>query len=223
MKKWFITGTDTDVGKTFVSVAILKQLNARRLQAFGLKPIASGCEMTKQGLRNADALALQAASGLKLDYAMHNPIAFADPVAPHLAAKAKGQAIELDDINLHYQNLCQQPLDILLTEGAGGWRLPLGQGQYLSDFAKAQNMQVMMVVGMRLGCLNHAMLTAEAIKHDGLKLIGWVANQVELDMPLLNENIASLKEQLDAPFLGHIPRLKAPDEAQRYLDLSPLL
>lgn len=223
MKHWFITGTDTEVGKTFVSVAILHQLQARRLTALGVKPIASGCEKTDDGLRNADALALQQASGIKLEYAMHNPIAFADPVAPHLAAKAEGKTISLESLDVHFEALRQQPLDILLTEGAGGWRLPVGQGKYLSDFVRQQKMQVILVVGIRLGCLNHAMLTAEAIERDGLQLIGWVANQVEVKMPMAAENIASLKEQLSAPFLGHIPRLKTPGEAQRYLDLSPLL
>lgn len=223
MRSYFVTGTDTEVGKTFVTHSMLHQLAYRRFKTIGFKPVASGCSQTSQGLRNSDALALQEASTVRLNYQQVNPYAFAPPIAPHIAAAQSGQTIDLARLHHHYAELKTLSPDFILTEGAGGWRLPLGQGKFLSDFVRDENMEVVLVVGMRLGCLNHAHLTAEIIAADGLKLAGWVANQVELEMVNIESNLESLKQSITAPFLGHIPRLNDPEHAQQYLDLTPLL
>ncbi|WP_102796844.1 dethiobiotin synthase [Bowmanella denitrificans] len=223
MRRFFVTGTDTEVGKTFVSQAILHQLKDRRLQTVAFKPVASGCEFTADGLRNSDAIALQQAASIAVPYELVNPVAFAEPVAPHIAAHHAGTPIDFAQLEQALVGLSSFNPDILLVEGAGGWRLPLGQGRFLSEFVVAQQMQVILVVGMRLGCLNHALLTAEAIRRDGLQLVGWVANQVEVDMPYQAENLSLLEQQLNAPLLGHIPRLSAAKTAHQYLDLTPLI
>jgi dethiobiotin synthetase len=229
MKKhaFFVTGTDTEVGKTFITQGLLLAMDAAGLSTAAYKPVAAGCEQTNQGLRNEDALLLQAASNIALTYSEVNPIAFAEPVAPHLAAQNLAQNISLQAINYGFIHLQQKQTDVLMVEGAGGWRLPLGRNsigvqQYLSDFAMQHKLPVIMVVGMRLGCLNHALLTAQAICFDGLQLVGWVANQINSEMPYLDENIQSLKEQLNAPFIGSVPKLDAPEKALEYLDLSSL-
>ena len=229
-RAFFVTGTDTEVGKTFVTEALLILLNEKGVLTAGYKPIAAGCERTAKGLRNEDALALQQHSSIDLSYDEVNPIAFEAAVAPHLAAKNLNednttQPISVDTVREGFICLLQKKPDVLIVEGAGGWRLPLGidfEGlpRYLSEFAVEQNLSVILVVGMRLGCLNHAVLTAECIRNDGLKIAGWVANQVDPDMPLLEDNIDSLKTFLDAPLLGVLPKLGAPEDAGAYLDLS---
>lgn len=203
-KSYFITGTDTDVGKTHVACALLQALNQQGLSSAAYKPIAAGCEPSSEGLRNRDALVLQHHSSLNLHYSEVNPIAFAEPVAPHLAAKRQKQTIDLQKISSGYQQLLAKQPDVLFTEGAGGWRLPLGQGQYLSDFVIAHKIPVILVVGIRLGCLNHALLSAEAIESDGLTLVGWVANNLSDNMPYARENIQHLQQQLNAPFLAEL-------------------
>jgi len=227
-KTFFITGTDTEVGKTFISQALLLAFNARGLSTAAYKPVAAGCEETSQGLRNNDALLLQAASSVSLSYQELNPIAFVEPVAPHLAAQQRQQKISLQDISQGFEHLQNKQADVLLVEGAGGWRLPLGETesgkqQFLSDFAIEHKLPVILVVGMRLGCLNHALLTAEVIQHDGLQIVGWVANQLHGDMPYLQENIASLTDLLSLPFIGSVPKLASPQGALEFLDVSSLL
>lgn len=229
-RAFFVTGTDTEVGKTFVSEAILILLNKKGLQTGGYKPIAAGCAPTAQGLRNEDALALQKHSSIDLSYDEVNPIAFEAAIAPHLAAQdfnldATAQPISIDTVREGFNGIFQKNPDVMIVEGAGGWRLPMGidyegQPRYLSEFVVEQNLSVILVVGMRLGCLNHAVLTAECIRNDGLKIAGWVANQMEPVMPFLEENIESLKNLLNAPLLGKLPRLKTSEEAADYLDLS---
>ena len=227
-KTFFITGTDTEVGKTFISRALLQAFNAKGLSTAAYKPVAAGCEQTSQGLRNEDALLLQAASSVTLSYQEVNPIALAEPVAPHLAAQQLKQQISLRDIAQGFVHLQNKQADVLLVEGAGGWRLPLGQAesgkqQFLSDFAIQHKLPVILVVGMRLGCLNHALLTAEVIQNDGLKIAGWVANQLNGDMPYLQENILSLTGLLKLPFIGSVPKLASPEEALEFLDVSALV
>jgi dethiobiotin synthetase len=231
-RAFFVTGTDTEVGKTFVTEALLILLNKKGLLTAGYKPIAAGCELTPQGLRNKDALALQKHSSIDLSYDEVNPIPFEAAIAPHLAAQdfnqdKTAQPISIDTVREGFICLLQKKPDVLIVEGAGGWRLPLGidfegQPRYLSEFVVERNLSVILVVGMRLGCLNHAVLTAECIRNDGLKIAGWVANLVEPDMPFLDSNIDSLKVLLDAPFMGTIPRVDAPTDAGTYLDLSVL-
>lgn len=207
---YFVAGTDTEVGKTFITCALLRSLNAMGLSTAAYKPIAAGCEVTSQGLRNEDALLLQAACSLELAYSEVNPIALAPPIAPHIAAKQIAQLIELDTISYGFRHLQAKQPDVLLVEGAGGWCLPLGenslgQQQTMPDFVKQQQLPVILVVGMRLGCLNHALLTAKAIRSDGLILAAWVANQIGGEMPFLQENIESLNTLLAAPMLANIP------------------
>ena len=228
----FVTGTDTEVGKTFVTEALLILLNKKGLLTAGYKPIAAGCQPTEQGLRNEDALVLQQHSSIDLSYDEVNPIAFEAAIAPHLAAQNlseddAAQPISIDAVREGFIALLQKKPDVVIVEGAGGWRLPLGidfegQARYLSEFVVERNLSVILVVGMRLGCLNHAVLTAECIRNDGLKIAGWVANQIEPDMAFLDHNIDSLKALLDAPFIGTIPKLDTPAEAGAYLDLSVL-
>lgn len=231
-RAFFITGTDTEIGKTFIGTALLQALNEKGYVTAGYKPIAAGCDKTAEGLRNEDALELQKHSSLDLHYDEVNPIAFEAPIAPHLALKntaKEGEVhyIPIDKIREGFVHLLKRDPNVIVVEGAGGWRLPLGgsyQGKprYLSEFVTELNLSVIMVVGMRLGCLNHAVLTAEAIRHDGLKIAGWVANQVDPDMSLIDENIESLKTLIDAPFLGNVPQLPAGQNAGSYLNLELL-
>ena len=231
-RAFFVTGTDTEVGKTFVTEALLILLNKKGLLTAGYKPIAAGCDLTAQGLRNQDALALQKHSSIDLSYDEVNPIAFEAPISPHLTAQDlskdnTAQPISVDTVREGFNCLLQKKPDVLIVEGAGGWRLPLGidfegQPRYLSEFVVERNLSVILVVGMRLGCLNHAVLTAECIRNDGLKIAGWVANQVDPEMPFLQNNIDSLKILLDASFIGTIPRLNSPNDIGKYLDLSVL-
>ncbi|MEP0356453.1 MAG: dethiobiotin synthase [Paraglaciecola sp.] len=231
-RAFFVTGTDTEVGKTFVTVGLLHALKQKEYKTAGYKPIAAGCRLTNEGLRNEDALALQLHSSLDLSYDEVNPLTFEAPIAPHLAAKhfnlnEEESFISIDLVREGFVHLMGKKPDVLITEGAGGWRLPLGENfsgkpKFLSEFVKERNLAVILVVGLRLGCLNHAVLTAESIKNDGLKIAGWVANHIESDMPFLEENIESLKTLIDAPLLGSIPRLGAPQECANYLDISLL-
>lgn len=221
-QSFFVTGTDTDVGKTYVSRLLLKAFNHIGQTTAGFKPVSAGCEATLEGLRNEDALILQQAASIDLPYDLVNPIALEPPVAPHLAAKEIGRAISLDELTSAYQQIQHYQPDITLVEGAGGWRLPLGQGKYLSDFAIQHKVPVILVVGMRLGCLNHALLTAEAIQNDGLHLAGWVANHIDPNMSLQQENLQSLAQLINAPLLASVPFNGTSEAADISIDVSLL-
>ncbi len=197
----FITGTDTEIGKTHVSVALLHALRAAGLRAVGMKPVASGCTATPQGLRNDDALALQAASSGAPAYALVNPLAFAAAISPHLAAAAEGCSITLDAVRQAHAQLCVQA-DCCVVEGVGGWLAPLSDTLVAGDLARALDLPVILVVGLRLGCLNHALLSARAIVADGCRLLGWIGNTLDAAMPALEGNIATLRARLPAPCLG---------------------
>lgn len=221
----FITGTDTGVGKTLVACALLLGLRAAGHCAIGMKPVATGSERSPQGLCNDDALRLQDSSSLQLPYDSINPYVFAAGIAPHLAATAEGVKIDLDRLQDAYLKLSAQA-NVVVVEGAGGWRLPLGQERFLSDFAERLSLGVVLVVGLRLGCLNHAALTAEAIARSGrCRLLGWVGNQIDPDFSPLQENIDSLKELLPAPCLGFQPYQIEPQPKQlaKTLNLEPVL
>ncbi|MFB0912085.1 MAG: dethiobiotin synthase [Glaciecola sp.] len=224
MKSVFITGTDTDAGKTYVSVLLLHAINGRGLKSIGFKPIAAGCEQTAQGLRNDDALHLQSAASHKVCYEKVNPIALFPPIAPHIAAAQAGVNIDMQCVADTLKKLHNEDADFLLVEGAGGWRLPTfipllsnGIGEstsaevngtkkiaFLSDFVVQAKLPVILVIGMKLGCLNHAVLTFEQIKRDNCDIVGWFANQVDPSMRCYAENLASLHSLLDAPFLGEV-------------------
>ena len=196
----FVTGTDTEVGKTRISCGLLRQLRANGLKVCGYKPVASGCGTTPQGLRNEDALALQQAAQTSEDYGCINPYAFAPAIAPHLAAKAVGVNINITLLNQAHDELALS-YDWVVTEGAGGFLVPLNDEITFGDWATRRGWPVMLVVGMRLGCINHALLSAEAIARRGL-LAGWIANVLSADMPQLQENIDTLKPRMPAPLLG---------------------
>lgn len=224
MATFFISGTDTDIGKTYVAVALLQAAQQAGLTTLGLKPIAAGCEMTPDGLRNSDALALQAASSVLLSYDEINPVALPMACSPHIAAAAAGRRLSINQIAGFCRGSLSHRTDLTLIEGAGGWRVPISEREMLSALPKALGVPVILVVGLRLGALNAAFLTAEAILKDGLRLAGWVANTIDADMLALDENIATLRRWLPAPCLGVLPWAPQASvvETAAYLDLAPL-
>lgn len=215
---YFVTGTDTGAGKTVISVALLQAFARKGKRVAGLKPVASGCELTREGLRNADALALQAAANVALPYDSINPYAFAPAIAPHLAAAQNNQSIEVRNIKRIVDNVREQA-DILVIEGVGGWQVPLNDHETMADLATALALPVILVVGLRLGCLNHALLSALAINAAGLRLAGWVANSVDPDFEEPEQNIATLNHWLKAPCLGQIPCFSGQVPAAQLTDL----
>ncbi|SEK88026.1 dethiobiotin synthase [Halomonas daqiaonensis] len=229
MSAFFVTGTDTDAGKTLVTSGLLARARRNGLTTLGLKPLASGCEATAEGLRNADALALQGQSHPAADYDTINPFTFAPAIAPHLAARRAGMILALDDLVERTRPLLESGRDLTLVEGAGGWRVPLNEHEDLSDLAVRLGLPVLLVVGLRLGCISHARLTAEAIQADGLRLAGWAGSLVDpefaSDAALYRDNLATLEATLPAPCLGVIQRLAAGEAsamaaaAANYLEL----
>lgn len=195
--KFFITGTDTDAGKTTVACGWLKQQTTA--SCYGLKPVAAGAMETIDGLRNDDALRLMVASSIKLSYEQVNPVLLAEPASPHIAAQQENRRLSADRLLGYVRGtLMPQHADLVLVEGAGGWHVPLNERETLADFARELNLPVVLVVGMKLGCLNHALLTVEAIQRSGLSLAGWVANPLAQPMAWLEENIATLEQRIDA-------------------------
>lgn len=200
MKRWFITGTDTEVGKTVASGALLQAASAAGLRTAGYKPVASGCEMTAEGVRNSDALALQRYSSVPLRYEQVNPLAFMEPTSPHIVSAEEGRPIDFAQLSAGLRSVEAQA-EWLLVEGAGGWFTPLSETQTYADWVIAEQLPVILVVGVKLGCINHAMLTAAAIKAAGLPLAGWIANDIQPPGKRHREYIASLRQRIDAPFL----------------------
>lgn len=220
---WFITGTDTGVGKTLVSASLLRVLAQSGRRCVGMKPVASGCKAAAAGLRCDDAEILLAHSSVSASYADVSPYRYEPAVAPHLAARAAGQPILLNSIRLHFERLCAVA-DWLVVEGVGGWLVPLSDDSTVADLARLLGLPVLLVVGMRLGCLNHALMTAAAIERAGLELAGWVANQIDAGMAMFDENVETLKMRVSAPLVGVIPRLAEPTPgvAASNLDLERL-
>lgn len=210
---FFIAGTDTDVGKTTIAAGLLHAARLNGLSTLAAKPVASGCDVTPKGLRNGDALALISESSLKLPYEAVNPFAFEPPIAPHLAAREAGVALTVQSLLGPMRAVLAHNADFTLIEGAGGWRVPLSDQANLSDLAMALKLPVILVVGVRLGCISHALLSAEAIARDGLQLAGWVANIIDPKTSRLEENLATLAERLPAPCLGRVPRMKVASAA----------
>ena len=205
--RYFVTGTNTNVGKTWVSVRLLEAAREAGLSCYGLKPIAAGSEDTPEGVRNEDAEALLEAASIKLDYELVNPIAFREPVAPHILAQRQGMNLTAERLAGYVNGaLMTQKADLVLVEGAGGWYVPINQRETLADLARQLGLPVILVVGMELGCLNHALLTAEAIRRDGLELAGWIANFLHDDMNAGEENFRTLEAMLPAPCLGRTDR-----------------
>lgn len=225
MKKYFVTGTDTGVGKTTVSCALLAAARAQGLRTLALKPLAAGCEETPQGLRNADALALMQAMTESLTYEEVNPVALAQALAPHLAARAANRRLSIQQLGGFARGALMRRVDLALVEGAGGWRVPVNEREMLSALPRDLGLPAILVVGLRLGCLNHAILTTEAILRDGVRLAAWVGSVVEPDMAALEDNVETLKALLPAPCLGVLPWRPAalPEERAAELTLAPLL
>ena len=224
-KTFFITGTDTEVGKTVSTVALLRAANKLGLLTAAYKPVASGCDLMEEGLCNQDVVMLQKNTSLRLAYEELVGYCFEPHIAPHIASEESGVPIELDVLSDGLKRLKETDADMIFVEGAGGWRLPVGHGHFLSDWVRHENLPVILVVGAKLGCLNHAMLTCEAIQHDRLNIAGWCVNRIHPGMSHYKANLGTLKSLLPAPFLGEIPYLARPFESDlgQYLDLSPLL
>lgn len=201
MRGLFVAGTDTDCGKTRAAVALIRRLRADGLRVAGFKPVAAGAEPGPGGLRNADALALAAASGLDLPYELVNPYCFAPPIAPHIAAAEIGVTIDPGRLRGAFDALAQC-CDLVVAEGAGGWRVPLAPGFDIQSLALALDLPVVLVVGLRLGCLNHARLTEQSILASGARLLGWVGSAVDPDMARRGDNLAALDALLESPCLG---------------------
>lgn len=220
---FFVTGTDTGVGKTEVTAALLYGLRAQGVRVAAMKPVASGCEPTPQGLRNADALQLQALCSAPVAYDQINPYAFEPPIAPHIAARDQGAEISLSRITEEFRALAASA-DCVMVEGVGGFEVPLGEVETTANLAQALDLPVILVVGMRLGCLNHALLTHAAIVRAGLPCAGWVANGLDAEMARMQENVDTLRLRLPAPLLGVIPRLPrvSPEEMAPFLDFAAL-
>lgn len=204
MNGYFITGTDTGCGKTEVTLLLMRRLQQRGLRVQGMKPVASGGVRTAEGLRNEDALRIQAQGSDLLPYEQINPYCYEPPIAPHLAAAQAGAPIRPEPVVDAYERIAEQA-DRVLVEGVGGWCVPLGDDLMLADLAGALRLPVILVAGLRLGCLNHALLSAEAILNSGCELAGWVANVVDSQMPFQAENIATLERLIPAPRLASAP------------------
>ncbi len=221
---FFIAGTDTDVGKTVVSKAILQALSAHGLSTIGYKPIAAGCHMTEAGLRNSDALHLQATATIESDYNDVNPYTLLQATSPHIAAKHEKVVIEYSVLSNKLATH-KERADVVLVEGAGGWRVPVSDNDCLSSWVKKEKLPVILVVGIKLGCLSHAMLTVEAIQNDGLEIIGWAANRVNPGTENYADIIAMLEAKIPAPKLGEIPYISSVKKKNiaKYMDISPIL
>jgi len=201
----FITGTDTDCGKTYVSTQLIKSLVSQGYSVKGLKPIASGALSVNNQLRNDDALKLIEAANVPIPYEKVNPYCFESPIAPHIAANNNQQLITIGAIKNHIDHVDSvYQSDYTLIEGVGGWQVPLNQRENIADMAKALNANVILVVGMKLGCLNHALLTAQSINHHRVNFAGWIANYLDQDMLNRDENLQTLQTMIEATYLGMV-------------------
>ncbi|MCO4758049.1 MAG: dethiobiotin synthase [Oceanospirillaceae bacterium] len=223
-RSFFITGTDTDAGKTIVTAGLLAAANKAGKRTIGLKPVAAGCEDTPEGLRNSDAVLLQETASVKLSYDQVNPIAFEPAIAPHIAAMREGRMLSGDRIAAYCRGAMMQPADLVLVEGAGGWRVPLSYRETMAQIPKSLQVPVILVVGMKLGCINHALMSAESISRDGIPLAGWIANRVDADMDCYEENRDTIANMLRAPMLAEIPHVSdpTPDNIAEFIDIDRL-
>lgn len=219
MSGFFISGTDTGVGKTLVTLGLMNRCKQHGKRVLGMKPVASGCEVTAEGLRNSDALQIQQAGSQIIAYEKINPYAFAPPIAPHIAAQQSGRLIDISLILDHFAEL-ESRSDLVIVEGVGGWEVPLGDDIGMPELAAKLGLPVILVVGIRLGCINHALLTVSAIRATALELAGWVANCVDPDVAVEGGILQSLQARIDAPLLGRIPWLEdcSADRPASYLD-----
>ena len=221
-KTWFVAGTDTGVGKTAVSCALMAAAALSGFSTAAVKPVAAGCD--DEG-HNDDALCLMGAMTEALEYSQVNPIALKAAIAPHIAASLEGKSLQASRLVGLCRGVMLGEADFVLIEGAGGWRVPINPRETLADVAVQLQVGVILVVGMRLGCINHALLTAEAIRRDGLQIAGWVANQPGSRMPRHEENVDTLRQMLPAPLLGDVPFLPRWDanEAAKHFNIQRLI
>ena len=225
MKRLFITGTDTEIGKTVVATGLVRAAAQAGVRTVGLKPVAAGCETIDGALVNDDARQLMLASNVELDYTTVNPIALEPAIAPHIAAEQANIAINSRVLKVHYERNLPEEVDLAIFEGAGGWFVPLNEYETFQDFALGLNLEIVLVVGMKLGCINHALLSVQAIKAAGLALVGWIANFPQPEMAVAEENLDALMRRIDAPLLGIVPHLAstAADEVAKHLNIKALL
>lgn len=218
----FVAGTDTGVGKTLFSTALLLHLGRSGRKAAACKPVSAGCRREGDQLVNEDAELLAAAAPAGTPLGMVNPVALEPAIAPHIAAAEAGLVLD-PGLLAAYCRAAAAGADCLVVEGAGGWRVPLGPGATLADVARELGLPVVLVVGLRLGCLNHALLSAEAIRADGLPLAGWIANPLTEPMPRIEENIATLAARLPGPLLARLPVCRAPSALERAQEAAQAL
>jgi dethiobiotin synthetase len=220
----FVTGTDTEIGKTLVSSAMLHALVASGVRACGMKPVAAGTELGEDGAwHNDDCDRLTAAGNVHLPQSITTPFLLKEPAAPHIAAELEGVTISLVPILAAYVEI-NAASDAVVVEGVGGFIVPLNDEFDTGDLAEQLALPVVLVVGLRLGCISHALLTVEAILSRGLKLVGWVANETQADMAFADENVVALEQRIPAPFLGRVPRLEqaTAEAAAEYIDFTQL-
>lgn len=217
--KIFITGTDTDAGKTYISTGILRTFSKHNYSTLGVKPVASGCELNNGVLHNADALALQQASSIKLPYHKINPYAFLPAIAPHIAAQQVQCMVSVNELIKHTKDALHYPADLCIVEGAGGWYVPLNDKETMADYVKSTGLKVIIVVGIRLGCINHAILTHKAIEHDNIPIAGWIANCIIPERQEHNDIILTLKKWLTSPCLGIVHHQQKIDDVILVSDL----
>lgn len=210
--KLFITGTDTEIGKTYISIGLLKAFHSQGYTTLGIKPVASGCTQTKDRLYHDDALLLQKNSSIQLAYHYINPFSFMPPVSPNIAAHESNTILTVDNLFQKMQYALNYPTDIHIIEGVGGWHVPLNADEAMSDFVKKCHFNVILVVGIRLGCLNHAILTYQAIKQSGCKLMGWIANFPGESVLAASNIISTLQEWFDEPCLGIVRYQDNPED-----------
>ncbi len=211
MPDYFITGTDTGVGKTWVTLALMKALQDKGKVVVGMKPVASGCTKIDEDLHNDDAVKILQQSSKRpsqtLDYKTVNPYAFEQAVAPHIAAGLAGVKIDIEKIADDFY-LLKEGADCVLVEGIGGWCVPLGSEDMLADLVKRLDLQVILIIGLRLGCINHALSTVRAIQADGVNLCGWMTSQLDPDYAFLEETMMTLQARISAPLLGNLPHME---------------
>lgn len=203
MSDYFITGTDTGVGKTWATLALMKAMQNKGMVVAGMKPVASGCKKTSVGLRSDDAARILKQSNQSLDYKTINPYAFEQAIAPHIAAKLAGVVIDIDKIVGEF-SILKKKSNSVVVEGIGGWNVPLGADIMLADIVESLDLKVVLVVGLRLGCINHALSTARAVEADGARLHGWIMNQLEPYYACQQETMRTLRARISAPLLGSL-------------------
>jgi dethiobiotin synthetase len=206
-KGFFITGTDTDVGKTTIALGLITALREKGLRVGVMKPVSAGCELTRDGLRNEDAVLLMQQASVDFPYEVVNPYAFEPAVAPHIAAAEAGVVIDIEVIRECYLKIAEE-VDVVIVEGAGGWLVPINENETMADVVKILSLDVITVVGVRLGCLNHALLTSQSITASGLKHCGWIANHLSVATKRSAENISALRERIPASLLDEIPYME---------------